>query len=477
MIRNDREYRITKAQAVEFERSLAALDARTSSEVHPRIRQAQHDAVQSQLVDLRTDVADYEALRDGKRDVLELTSLNQIPGALIEGRIAAGLTLRELAERLSVPEQQVQRYEATDYATVSFSRLVEVATALGLTFREDVFLPQVEVSEAALVRRLADAGVDGIFARRVLLGRIGHGEKATPSGVLRATGAAQRIFGWTPNEILAGTRTLAVPRADNAALFKVYKGAEERRTVFLAAFARYVAQLLLRATPSLEPKPIPNQPTAFRELVLQRFGAITLNSVVSTLWDLGVIVVGLSDSGGFHGACWRIAGRNVIVLKQGARTEARWLHDLLHETWHAASVPDEPEFGWLDDEILPAARRNSPEEKRASRFAGDVQLNGRAEELARECVDAASKKVERLKAVVPRVALARGVPTGALANYLAWRLTLDGVNWWGTAANLQERDGEPLRVVRDFLVPRVDWSRLDRLDRDILARTLGEDDE
>jgi hypothetical protein len=158
MIRNDREYRITKAQSADFEQSLAAFETAAPERVHPRIRQAQRDALTSQLTDLRTEIADYEALRDGRRRVLELNGLDELPRALIEGRIAAGLTQRNLADRLGVPEQQVQRYEATEYATVSLARLVEVAKAVGVTFREDAFLPQVEVSESAFVRRLAEGG-------------------------------------------------------------------------------------------------------------------------------------------------------------------------------------------------------------------------------------------------------------------------------------------------------------------------------
>lgn len=473
MIRNDREYRITKAQAAEFEKSLSALGLDVDTKLHPKIRKAQTDAVRSQLQDLRSDIGDYEALRDGRRGVIELTSLDELPRALIEGRIAAGLTQRDLGERLGVPEQQVQRYEATDYSSASFARLVQVANAVGVKMREDVFLPQVEITERALTRRLSGAGVEGDFVRRVLLGD--RDDAADDAGaVLRAAGAAHRIFGWSPTEILGGKAPLAPPRAEQAALFKVYSTAEENRTRVLAAFGRYVAQLVARATPSLRPLPLPSDAAAFRALVAARSDKTDLASVLAVLWDHGVAVVPLTESGGYHGACWRFGGRNIIVLKQRTVSDARWLHDLLHETHHAASSPEATEFAWLDDDAMPVERRNAPEEKRATRFAGDVQLQGNAEAMAQECVAAASKKADRLKAIVPRVAKAHGVSTGALANYLAWRLEMDGINWWGTAANLQEVGGDPWRVVRDFLVPRLDWSQLDRLDRDLLAKALEE---
>jgi len=64
-------------------------------------------------------------------------------------------------------------------------------------------------------------------------------------------------------------------------------------------------------------------------------------------------------------------------------------------------------------------------------------LDGRAEELAEQCVTAAKNRVELLKNAVPSVAQSGGVQVDALANYMAFRLSLQGINWWGAANNLQ----------------------------------------
>ena len=82
-----------------------------------------------------------------------------------------------------------------------------------------------------------------------------------------------------------------------------------------------------------------------------------------------------------------------------------------------------------------AERRNSVEEIAASEFAGDVILGGQAQVLSEMCVAAANNSVERLKRVVPVVARREGVSVGALANYLAFRLSCQGINWWGAAVN------------------------------------------
>lgn len=40
-----------------------------------------------------------------------------------QGRIAAGLSQKELSERLGLKERQIQRYEATDYASANLTRV------------------------------------------------------------------------------------------------------------------------------------------------------------------------------------------------------------------------------------------------------------------------------------------------------------------------------------------------------------------
>ena len=55
----------------------------------------------------------------GKRGltVVEVTSLEDVPAALVMARTAAGLTQSELADKLGLKEQQIKRYEATGYAS------------------------------------------------------------------------------------------------------------------------------------------------------------------------------------------------------------------------------------------------------------------------------------------------------------------------------------------------------------------------
>jgi len=59
-----------------------------------------------------------------------LDTINNVPELLISWRIAKNWTQKELSEKLGLAEQQVQKYERTDYATATLATLFKVAAAL-----------------------------------------------------------------------------------------------------------------------------------------------------------------------------------------------------------------------------------------------------------------------------------------------------------------------------------------------------------
>ncbi len=144
MIKNERQYRITKSQAQRFERALARIQSPptdqdgTAQAIHPLLRKAEEDALNSQLEDLRRQLGEYEDLAKGGQETFVSHSFEDLPNALIRARIAAGLSQKDLAERLGLKEQQVQRYEATEYSSASLERVKAVIRALGVTVREEV---------------------------------------------------------------------------------------------------------------------------------------------------------------------------------------------------------------------------------------------------------------------------------------------------------------------------------------------------
>ena len=115
MIKNERQYRITRSQAEKFDAAITQLEAAPAREgIHPKLQKAEIDGLRSQLDDLLSELKAYEALKAGRRQTLPLESFDELPDALIQARIASGLSQEEFAGRLGLKPQQVQRYEATN---------------------------------------------------------------------------------------------------------------------------------------------------------------------------------------------------------------------------------------------------------------------------------------------------------------------------------------------------------------------------
>jgi ribosome-binding protein aMBF1 (putative translation factor) len=141
VIKNEKQYRITKAQVRRFQDAVAELAAQARpSNISARLWEAQRGAARSQMEELVEQVEAYERLNAGRGKGVVLEGLEDLPKALIRARIAAGMTQEGLARRLGVKPQQVQRYEATEYGSASFARILKVVHALGLSLPRAVRL-------------------------------------------------------------------------------------------------------------------------------------------------------------------------------------------------------------------------------------------------------------------------------------------------------------------------------------------------
>jgi len=142
MIANEREY------AANCRRRRELLAIRETYLTHPQEDPLAQEwlvaSVDSVLAQTETEIADYEALRSGGVRAVTVAGLGDLPSALVKARIAAGLTQRQLAERLGVAEQAVQRDEAGGYGRAEFGRLQRVAEALGLEVEGVVRFPPRE---------------------------------------------------------------------------------------------------------------------------------------------------------------------------------------------------------------------------------------------------------------------------------------------------------------------------------------------
>jgi transcriptional regulator with XRE-family HTH domain/cytidylate kinase len=472
MIRNERQYKITKAEAAKFQDAvLAAKNAFPRPGVNPLILQAEVDGLQSQLDEMLEDLKTYEDIRSGAYPIPSVQSVQDIPRALIQSRIRAGLTQEELAERSGLKPQQIQKYEASDYASASLSRVAEIAQVLDISLEAShALVPGFKL--ASMMKRLKSAGLPPQFVSNRLLPKRSFGLlQDKDSFTLEAAQAIERVYGWHPGVLLGGEGLDVSRVASTQARFKVPAKVNGLQLGAYVVYAHYLALLLLQAT-SASLKRLSSDPVEVRRSILEAYGAITFDSVLRFVWSCGIPVLTLNDRGTFHGACWRHGGRNVIVLKQQTRSAARWVFDLLHEYFHAAHNPQLEEHPVVEEAENSESRRKSLEEIAASSFAGNVMLDNRADKLAQLCVESANGSVERLKDATVKVANSESVDVGALAQYMAFRLSAQGVNWWGAATNLQAPVDSPASLPRELLLQNADLTKLNPVDRGLLLRSL-----
>ena len=479
MIKNERQYIITRAQADRFTKALRQYEDGESEHegVHPLLLKAREDALRSQLADLEDELHEYEALKAGTFKFDQLKAITELPGLLIRARIASGLSQRDLAVRLGLKEQQIQRYEATDYSSTSLARMRSVVSALGVDVDDSTFFDDKGASLQTLVNKVTKTGLTADFVHKRLVPRqrlpldLSVEEEKETTLIHAAAETLGKLFHWSPRQLLSGDG-LDIGPAIGAVRFKVAANARPERVTAYTVYAHYLALLVTQAFPHNPIRPVPTNPNELRAEIEAAYGSVNLGSLVNYAWDVGVPVLPLDDPDAFHGACFREGGRNVVVLKQRTSSESRWEFDLLHELWHAGQEPDLAERTILESDEGAAHPSISDEEKTASRFAAAVLLEGRGQELAEKCLAAARNDMSRLKAAIQRVALQESVPIGSLANYMAFRLSAEqNQNWWATANSLQEV-GSPWAVVRDVFFERTDFTKLAGPDRELLAQAL-----
>ena len=134
MIYSDKQYAISERQLGHLREALTAANfekADATSE-HSWVRAAQADAIKSQIATLEAELSHYALLKSGEITFAKTHSLENLPSVLVQARIAAGLSQTDLAERLGMKAQQIQRYEASDYSGASLDRLIDVCQALNV---------------------------------------------------------------------------------------------------------------------------------------------------------------------------------------------------------------------------------------------------------------------------------------------------------------------------------------------------------
>lgn len=133
MIKNQKQAAITKERLAELKNAEASYQLTGDSAAD----EFAIESLKKLINELEGEIKKYDSLINGNLHCLKPDSLEDISDILIAARLAQKISQKELADRLDLKEQQIQRYESTNYETAAWPRIMEVSMALNLKITFD----------------------------------------------------------------------------------------------------------------------------------------------------------------------------------------------------------------------------------------------------------------------------------------------------------------------------------------------------
>ena len=134
MIKNKKQYTMMKKQLEELLTNIWDIKEILQKENNIPLR-LQLGTFERGLVKLQKELEEYEKLTSKSLSCLEFDSFkDDMNKAIISFRIASDISQKKLAAEMFIQEQQIQRYEQSDYLSASFERMI-----LRKDFKKDAF--------------------------------------------------------------------------------------------------------------------------------------------------------------------------------------------------------------------------------------------------------------------------------------------------------------------------------------------------
>jgi HTH-type transcriptional regulator / antitoxin HipB len=133
MILNEVQYKVTQAKLKDLEKELTTLTPPPTA-LHPRQILSRTNSLNILINTLNQEIVDYDNLKNGMISEFPIDSIQELPIVIIKARIARGMTQKDLAEKIGIQEEQIQRHEAHEYYGVGLNILQEIMSILNITF-------------------------------------------------------------------------------------------------------------------------------------------------------------------------------------------------------------------------------------------------------------------------------------------------------------------------------------------------------
>jgi HTH-type transcriptional regulator/antitoxin HigA len=130
MIKNEKQYKIAKKKLrVIYNDIDRLLSGREHLPAKDELILVSLRLFQEQL---ENEIDAYDLLKELNSPILRERSIDELPELLIEFKILSGLTQKGFSQKIGMKEQQLQRYEAENFNSISFKNLLKILHAAGL---------------------------------------------------------------------------------------------------------------------------------------------------------------------------------------------------------------------------------------------------------------------------------------------------------------------------------------------------------
>jgi HTH-type transcriptional regulator / antitoxin HipB len=133
MIKNEKQYKITNKKLLGIREEIARIQGDQETPLaKKRLLLVSLQMMQEQM---ENEIAAYDLLKPDFAIILGERSIDDLPLLLIEFKISSGLTQKEFSKKIGMKEQQLQRYEAENFKSISFKNLLRILHAIGLEIK------------------------------------------------------------------------------------------------------------------------------------------------------------------------------------------------------------------------------------------------------------------------------------------------------------------------------------------------------
>ena len=130
MIKNAKQYKITRKKLLVVEEEIARLKG--GREHLPAKDELLLVSMALMRDQMEKEIAMYDLVKTMNSEILGERSIDDLPTLLIEYKIQSGMTQKEFSQKVGMKEQQLQRYEAENFNSISFKNLLKIIHAIGL---------------------------------------------------------------------------------------------------------------------------------------------------------------------------------------------------------------------------------------------------------------------------------------------------------------------------------------------------------